>query len=160
MHKELLLLKFCVKHGTESQERSRWSNSSMSQSRHCKHKVTKYRDVKDFRLSKRKKKIFPILTAASRYGIKVKWWPVSLQITATWSYSTYKPLRDHRANYWCVILGRITVLSLAVRNIYPYGNLNIFTPLPFPDKSATAQYLENLILHVLYMPKHKKLYDC
>lgn len=56
MHKELLLLKFRVKHGTESQERSRWSNSSMSQSRHCKHKVTKYRDVKDFRLSKRKKK--------------------------------------------------------------------------------------------------------
>ena len=54
MHRELLLLKFHVKRGTESKGRSKWSNSSMPQSRHCKHKATKYRDIKDFRLSKRR----------------------------------------------------------------------------------------------------------
>lgn len=55
MHKgELISLKFHVKCGTETQVRSRWSNSSMSQSRHCKHKATTYKDIKDFRLSKRR----------------------------------------------------------------------------------------------------------
>lgn len=51
-------------------------------------------------------------------------------------------------------------LILVVSNIYPYGNLNIFTPSPIPDVSARGQYMQNLILHVLCMATHKRLYDC
>lgn len=154
---ELLLLKFHVKCRTESQESSKWSNSSMSQSRHCKHKATKYRDVIYFRLSKRRN--LPSRNCSLQVRYKGE---AMARITTDHCYMIciYKPLWDHHANYCCVILRRIIALILAVSNIYPYGNLNIFTPLPFPDISARGQYMENLILHVLCMPKHKRLHDC
>lgn len=153
MHTELLLLKSHLKCGIESQETSKWCKSSTSQSRHCKHKTQKCRYIKAFRLSKRR--IFPIQTSASRYHIK--WWSVSLQITCTWS-TVYTS---------CVILRKIMALILVVGiyhllvfSIYPYGNLNILTPLLIPDVSARGQYMQNLILHVLCMATHKRLSHC
>lgn len=122
--------------------------SSTSQSRHYKYKTPKCRYIKSFRL--RRRRIFPIPTAVSRYRIKVKWWSVSLQITGTWS-TVYTS---------CVILRKIMVLILLVSNICPCGNLNIFTLSPIPDVSARGHYMQDLILLVVCMAKHKRLSDC
>lgn len=149
MHTELLLLKPDLKCGIESQEGSKCCKTSTSQSRHCKHKTPKWRNIKGFRPSKRW--LFPIPTAASRYGIKVKWWSVSLQITGTWS-TVYTS---------CVIFRKIRALIHVLSNIYPdeyLSNLNIFTHSPTPDVTARGQYMQNLIIHVLCTTTHKRLF--
>lgn len=58
-----------------------------------------------------------------------------------------------------ILVVSIYHLLVLVFNIYPYGNLNILTPLLIPDVSARGQYMQNLILHVLCMATHKRLSD-